>query len=104
SGAGFTGTMTVSAGTLAVNADDSGSPVRVTGGTLAGTGTVKSVTASGGTINPGGAETVGTLTTAAGAFASALAGATLRVDVSSPAASDRLAVGSGATVDLTGRP
>jgi autotransporter-associated beta strand protein len=102
SGAGFTGSMAVSAGTLVVNANDPASPVSVFGGTLAGTGTVKSIATTGGALSPGGAGVVGSLTTAAGAFASALNGTTFSVDVNNPAASDTLAVGSGATVNLTG--
>jgi autotransporter-associated beta strand protein len=100
--AAFTGTTAVTAGTLAVNGAFSASPVTVTGGTLAGTGTVKSVAATGGTVSPAGAGTVGALSTAAGAFASSLNGATFQADLTGPAAADELALGAGATINLTG--
>jgi hypothetical protein len=102
SGGGFTGTTAVTAGTLVVNGSIPGSPVSLTGATLSGVGTVKSITTSGGTLSPGGAAAVGTLSTAAGASASTFAGATLRVDVNAGAVSDRLVVGNGATVNLAG--
>ncbi len=51
----YTGTTTVSAGTLAVNGAQGGSAVSLNGGTLSGTGTTGAVTstASGGTLAPG---------------------------------------------------
>ncbi len=97
-----TGATTVEAGTVNVNANYGSSPFSVAGGTLAGTGTVKSITATGGSISPAGNGTIGTLTTAAGAFASTLNGSTLQVDVNTPTASDELVIGNNATIDLTG--
>jgi autotransporter-associated beta strand protein len=47
------GPTTVAAGTLVVNGNIANSPLTITGGTLAGTGTVGSLTATGGTIRPG---------------------------------------------------
>jgi fibronectin-binding autotransporter adhesin len=53
----YTGTTTVSAGTLLVNGSQSSSAVSVNGGTLGGTGTVGTITstASGGSVAPGSA-------------------------------------------------
>ena len=85
-----------------VNANYGSSPFSVAGGTLAGTGTVESITATGGGISPAGNGTIGTLTTAAGTFASTLNGSTLQVDVNTPTASDELVIGNNATIDLTG--
>ncbi|MFO0802276.1 MAG: FG-GAP-like repeat-containing protein [Gemmataceae bacterium] len=47
------GPTTLAAGTLVVNGNTTNSPITMTGGTLAGTGTVGSITATGGTIRPG---------------------------------------------------
>jgi len=51
----YTGTTTVSAGTLLVNGSQSASAVSINGGTLGGTGTVGTITstASGGSVAPG---------------------------------------------------
>ena len=49
----YTGTTTVSAGTLLINGDTSGSLMNVTGGTLGGTGPVGGITAANGTVAPG---------------------------------------------------
>jgi fibronectin-binding autotransporter adhesin len=51
----YTGTTTVSAGTLLVNGSQGSSAVSLNGGTLGGTGTVGAITstASGGTVSPG---------------------------------------------------
>jgi fibronectin-binding autotransporter adhesin len=49
----YTGTTTVSAGTLLVNGSQPGSAVTLIGGTLGGVGTVGPVTATGGTVSPG---------------------------------------------------
>ena len=49
----YTGTTTISAGTLLVNGDTSGSLVNVTGGTLGGTGPVGGIVATNGTVAPG---------------------------------------------------
>ena len=49
----YTGTTTISAGTLFVNGDTSGSLMSVTGGTLGGTGPVGGITATSGTVAPG---------------------------------------------------
>lgn len=61
----YTGTTTVSAGTLAVNGAQSGSAISLNGGTLTGSGTTGAITstASGGTINPGTGSGSGALTT-----------------------------------------
>ena len=69
---------------------------------MSGTGTVQSITATGGTVNPAGSGSIGTLTTAVGAFVSTLNGSTLQVDLNTPAAADQLLIGSDATIDLTG--
>ncbi|MBL8792817.1 MAG: autotransporter-associated beta strand repeat-containing protein, partial [Planctomycetia bacterium] len=54
SNSSYTGTTTVSGGTLVVNSNlTSSSGVLLTGGILGGSGTVPSVTATGGSINPG---------------------------------------------------
>jgi fibronectin-binding autotransporter adhesin len=51
----YTGTMTISAGTVMVNGSQSSSSVSLNGGTLGGTGTVGAIssTSSGGTASPG---------------------------------------------------
>jgi fibronectin-binding autotransporter adhesin len=51
----YTGTTTVSAGTLLVNGSQSSSAVSLNGGTVGGTGTVGAITstAAGGTVSPG---------------------------------------------------
>jgi hypothetical protein len=93
-------------GTVVVNADYSNSPLYLlSNGTLAGTGTVEKIVTDfglGNVVSPGGAGSIGTLTTAAGAFASQLADSTFQVDVAGPTASDQIAIGNGATIDLTG--
>ena len=101
---GFTGATTVQAGALEIDGNNSGSPVTVSAGALRGTGAVQSITATGGDVSPGagGVGAIGTLTTTAGAFASTVNGATCQVDVNTPAASDLLVVGSGATLNLAG--
>ena len=50
---GWTGTTTVTGGTLYVDGSQAGSPTVVSGGILGGTGTIGSVTQTGGTIEPG---------------------------------------------------
>jgi autotransporter-associated beta strand protein len=97
----YTGSLAAQ-GTLNVSADFSGAPAQVSGGTLSGTGTVKIVSLNSGAVDAGTAGTIGILTTAAGAFASTMSGGTYRVDISSPAASDQLVVGAGATLSLSG--
>jgi autotransporter-associated beta strand protein len=97
----YTGSTTINAGTLIVNGSNVTSPTNLSAGSLQGTGTVKSIGATGGTINPGRVGTVGTLTTAAGAFASTLNGATYQADIDG-ATADLLVIGTGATIDLTG--
>lgn len=61
----YTGTTTVSGGTLAVNGAQSSSAISLNGGTLTGTGTTGAVTStsSGGTVNPGSGSGSGALTT-----------------------------------------
>ena len=49
----YTGTTTVSAGTLLINGDTSGSLMNVTGGTLGGTGPVGGITSANGSVAPG---------------------------------------------------
>ncbi len=49
----YTGTTTISAGTLFVNGNTSGSLMSVTGGTLGGTGPVGGIIATNGTVAPG---------------------------------------------------
>lgn len=49
----YTGTTTVNAGTLLVNGSQGSSNVSLTGGILGGTGTVGSITATGGIVSPG---------------------------------------------------
>ena len=98
----YTGTTTIDAGTLIVNGSDASSPVSLTAGSFQGTGTVKSNAATGGAINPGTAGTIGTLSTATGAFSSTLNGSTYQIDLSGPAAADQLLIGNGATINLAG--
>src|SRR5262249_34603952 len=97
-----TGTTTVTAGQLVVNADYSGSPVRLTGGILAGTGTVRDITASAGTISPAGRGTIGSLTIAGGGAVTTWNGADFEAEVTNPTASDQVVLDSGAVIDLTG--
>lgn len=49
----YTGTTTVSAGTLLINGNTSSSLMNVTGGTLGGSGTVGGITATNGSVAPG---------------------------------------------------
>ena len=104
SNSGFTGPTAVQGGALEIDGSNSGSPVALSAGTLQGAGTVRSINATGGIVSPGagGVGTIGTLTTAAGAFATTLNGATFQVNVNTPAVSDMLVVGNGATLNLTG--
>ncbi|WP_227255065.1 beta strand repeat-containing protein [Frigoriglobus tundricola] len=97
----YTGTLTVAAGTLLVSANFSGATVAVTGGVLGGTGVVKSVTATGGTLAPTTGGTVSTFSTATGANATSLNGATFQVDLTAQT-SDQLVLGTNATLNLTG--
>lgn len=91
----LSGATTVEAGTLRVDGSLSQSAVTVAaGGTLSGTGSVGALTVRG-VVSPGGAGSVGTLTGAAGA--TFMTGSTFAVDIA-PAASDRLAAASAATV------
>jgi autotransporter-associated beta strand protein len=100
----YTGSTMIIAGALEIDGNDAGSPVMLSAGVLQGTSTVKSINTTGGTVSPGagGQGAIGTLTTAAGAFASSLSGATYSVDVDTPTASDLLAIGNGATINLAG--
>jgi autotransporter-associated beta strand protein len=102
SGAGYTGTTSILAGTLSVTGNYSGSPVIVNGGTLAGTGTVQSILGATGTVSPAGAVSIGTLSTAGGGFSTTLNGTVYQVDVNTPATSDQLSIGNGATINLDG--
>ncbi|MEQ8503426.1 MAG: trypsin-like serine protease, partial [Sneathiellaceae bacterium] len=90
---------TLAAGTVSLSGSLASAWLRVTGGTLSGSGTVtapQGVTQSGGTVSPGGAGAIGTLNVA-GAFSQT--GGTLYAELSAGAA-DRLAA-SGA-VSLAG--
>ena len=91
----FTGATTVSNGSLLVNGSlAAGSQVNVQAGTLGGAGTVGGnvSVASNGTIAPG--TSIGTLTIGGNLDLSAMAGGpgTLRFELATPAASDRIAV------------
>ncbi len=91
----YTGTTTVSAGTLLVNGSIV-SPAVVNGGTLGGTGQLGSVTVNGGTLSPG--NSIGTLTINGNLVLGA--GAIYRVEVS-PTSSDRTNVTGTATLGGT---
>ena len=92
----YTGTTTVSAGTLLVNGSIV-SPTVVNGGTLGGTGQLGSVTVNaGGTLSPG--NSIGTLTINGNLVLGA--GAIYRVEVS-PTSSDRTNVTGTATLGGT---
>ena len=65
----YTGTTTISAGSLLVNGSQPGSSISLTAGRLGGTGTVGAVTATGGTVAPG--LSPGTLSSGDVAFGSA---------------------------------
>jgi autotransporter-associated beta strand protein len=58
----YTGPTTIQAGLLVVDGMQAGSDVTLSGGSLAGQGTVGAVTASGGTLSPGDPEATGVLT------------------------------------------
>ena len=93
---GFTGPTNISGGALHVNGSLSGSAVNVmSGGTLAGNGTVGSVTAQAGAIVAPG-NSVGTLTVV-GNYAQA-AGSTYQVQLGAGTQSDRINVGGTATI------
>jgi len=98
----YVGSLTAASGVLAVSADFSGAAAKVTGGTLSGTGVLKSVTATGGFVDLGTPGSGGTLNTANGANASSLTGATFRADLAPRGPSDQLALGANATIVLTG--
>jgi hypothetical protein len=91
--------------TLVVNGSYPNSPLDfLSNATLAGTGTVQSISTIfglGNVVSPGGAGAIGTLTIAPGTTTSKLKGSTLQVDVTSSSAADQLIVGNGATLDLT---
>jgi fibronectin-binding autotransporter adhesin len=101
----YTGTTTVSGGTLVVDGSISGSATTVqTGGTLGGSGTVGSLSLqSGGTLAPGlesAGESIKTLTATGLTWNG---GGTMDFDLSASSnASDLLALGSGALTEGTG--
>jgi autotransporter-associated beta strand protein len=101
----FTGMLAVSNGILAVSADFSSASVSLPGGTLGGTGIVKSIVPSlltvVGYIEPGGPGNIGVLTTAPSG-SSSLAGLSYRVDLNASGNNDRLVVGTGASINLDG--
>jgi autotransporter-associated beta strand protein len=76
---GYSGTITLGSGVLNVTGYYSGSTISVTGGTLAGTGTINRLTATGGTVSPAGAG-IGTLTISGGG-PSSLNATTYQVDL-----------------------
>jgi subtilase-type serine protease len=93
---GFTGPTNISGGALHVNGSLSGSDVTVTsGGTLAGNGTVGSISAqSGGIVAPG--NSIGTLNVAGNVvFAS---GSIYQVEVNAAGQGDKLSAGGAATI------
>ncbi|OWK43065.1 beta strand repeat-containing protein [Fimbriiglobus ruber] len=98
----YTGTLTAAGGSLLVSANFSGATADVTGGTLGGTGIVKSIAATGGSVDPAASASDGTLNTAAGSFVSSLNGAAFRADLGSSDSGDHLFLGSSATLNLTG--
>lgn len=93
----LTGTLTVEAGTALVTGTQASSPVSLTGGTLAGTGTVGAITAADGTVSPGTDGGIGILTAASADFSG---GGTLLIETPGRSSAgtdyDRLALGSGA--------
>jgi autotransporter-associated beta strand protein len=99
SGAVYTGTTSVEAGTLAINGDLSSSTIDVSGGAFTGTFTVRNIVATGGAIEPGGVGVVGTLYSI-GTGGSSFNGATLNIDIDG-ATGDELDQVTNA-VDLTG--
>jgi autotransporter-associated beta strand protein len=101
-GSSFTGTLNAAAGVLAVDAIFSGATGQVSGGTLTGTGVLKTITATSGTVNPGGVASDGILSLAGGSQATALSGGTLAVDLDQGSVSDQLVVGNGSTLNLNG--
>ena len=100
--ASFSGILGANNGSLLVAADFSGATALVTGGSLGGTGVVKSITTVGGSVDAATRGTGGMLNTAAGKFASTLVGSNFRADLAARGPSDQLALGAGATIDLTG--
>ncbi|HUR53632.1 MAG TPA: autotransporter-associated beta strand repeat-containing protein, partial [Gemmataceae bacterium] len=99
----YTGTLTAGSGTVAVTGDFTGAPVTVTGGTLAGTGLVRSITATSGFVDASQVpDTIGTLTVAPAAAASSLNGAAIRFDLTPQGTSDLVTLGAGATINLNG--
>jgi len=101
-GSSFTGDLNAAKGVLAVDAIFSGATGQVSGGRLAGTGVLKTITATSGSVNPGGVGSDGILTLAGGSQATALSGATLAVDLDQQSVADQLVVGNGSTLNLNG--
>jgi autotransporter-associated beta strand protein len=101
-GSSFTGVLNAAAGVLAVDAAFSGATGQVSGGTLGGTGILKTITATSGVVNPGGVASDGILTLAGGSQATALSGAGLTMAVDKQSVSSQLVVGDGSTLDLNG--
>ncbi|MBL0891009.1 MAG: autotransporter domain-containing protein, partial [Gemmatimonadaceae bacterium] len=92
----YTGTTTVSAGTLAITGSFAGGLAIGTGATLGGSGTVGSVTINaGGTVAPG--NSIGTLTVN-GSFTQN-AGSTYQVEVNAAGQSDRIVATGAATIN-----
>jgi autotransporter-associated beta strand protein len=92
----YPGPTTINAGILEIDGVQPASSIALNGGTLAGTGAVGIVTATGGTINPGSYGAGAALTTQS----LILGPATFAPDLAGPAAFDRLQVTG--TVNLSG--
>ncbi|HZV05422.1 MAG TPA: hypothetical protein VE999_10090 [Gemmataceae bacterium] len=101
-GSSFTGDLNAAKGVLAVDAIFSGATGQVSGGTLVGSGVLKTITATSGSVNPGAVGSDGMLTLAGGSQATALSGATLAVDLDQQSVCDQLVVGNGSTLNLNG--
>jgi len=67
-----------------------------------GSGVLKTITATSGSVNPGAVGSDGMLTLAGGSQATALSGATLAVDLDQQSVCDQLVVGNGSTLNLNG--
>lgn len=96
-----TGATTVNAGTLLVNGSQLSSPVSLAGGVLGGTGTVRTITSTGGTVAPG--ASTGILTSAGSV--NFTAASTFSVDANGTTAGsghDQLIIGPLGSVALGG--
>ena len=100
----YSGTLTAAGGALIIDANFSEATAAATGGTLGGTGIVKSIAATSGYVNPATAGAGGILNTvsSSSSVASSLNGATFTADLASQGPSDGLSLGANATLNLTG--